>query len=73
MRTTSKLTAFVSAFSIILAGTLSASPPGKGPIGDRSHKPTAQDGSTSSAQHKGLKRTGPPGKGMVRSSGITAR
>ena len=52
MKTTSKLTAIVSAFSIMLAGTLSASPPGKGPIGDRSHKPTAQGGTTSSAQHK---------------------
>lgn len=61
----------VSAFSIVLAGTLSASPPGKHPGGDRSHKPTAEGGSTSSTQHKVLKRTGPPGKGMVR-SGLAA-
>jgi hypothetical protein len=64
MKTTKKVTAIMSAFSIILAGTLSASPPGKGPIGDRAKKPTAQGGTTSSAQHKVLKRTGPPGKGM---------
>lgn len=61
----------VSAFSIVLAGTLSASPPGKGPIGDRTHKPTAEGGTASSAQPKVLKRTGPPGKGMVR-SGLAA-
>jgi hypothetical protein len=67
MKTTTKVTTIVSAFSIILAGTLSASPPGKGPIGDRSHKPTAQSSTTSSPQHKILKRTGPPGKGMIRS------
>lgn len=74
MKTTMTLVALTSVLTIGLATTTWASPPGKGPIGDGSRKPTAQSGTTSSAQHKALKRTvrtGPPGKGWF-SSGPAA-
>jgi hypothetical protein len=64
---TNQIAIIVTAFSLAIAGPLSAAPRGKHASGDPiPHRHGAKDGSTTVVKHTILKRTGPPGKGFVR-------
>lgn len=69
MKTTRNIIVIATALSIGLVGSLSASTPGKHPVDFAGpHKHVAKGGSTSHVEHTLIKRTGPPGKGIVRTS-----
>ncbi len=64
MKTNTTIAAIAAILSITLAGSLQAAPRGK--YEPFPHKHGVQSGQKSVVNHTILKRTGPPGKGMIR-------